>query len=132
MLAMRPQTKSGCSMNRSGPGWRPQMKRPAIMTADVGDPGLVGRGDDLADPEEADRDGHEADPREQADLAERQAWLAGDAGEAHRGEGQAQGDHHHRFQRRLRAEADEGGELEEEDREELGRSEVERDVGELL
>ena len=39
MLAMRPHTKSWCSTNRSGPGCRPQMKRPAMMTAEVGEPG---------------------------------------------------------------------------------------------
>ena len=40
MLAMSPQTKSWCSRNRTGPGWRPQMKSPAMITADVGDPGM--------------------------------------------------------------------------------------------
>ena len=27
-------------MKRTGPGWSPQMKRPAIITADVGEPGI--------------------------------------------------------------------------------------------
>ena len=39
MLAMVPQTKSGRSMNSMGPGVRPQIIRPPIMTADVAEPG---------------------------------------------------------------------------------------------
>jgi hypothetical protein len=39
MLAMRPHTKSLCSVKRSGPGWSPHTKRPAMITAEVGDPG---------------------------------------------------------------------------------------------
>src|SRR5206468_10976728 len=34
------QTKSGFSVNRSGPGWRPQMMSPPSMTAAVGEPGM--------------------------------------------------------------------------------------------
>src|SRR5256886_8664183 len=40
MLAIRPQTKSGCSLKSIGPGCRPQMIRPPNMTAAVGDPGI--------------------------------------------------------------------------------------------
>ena len=38
--AMRPQTKSFCSMNSVGPGLRPQIIRPPIMTAAVAEPGM--------------------------------------------------------------------------------------------
>jgi len=38
--AIRPQTKSFCSMNSVGPGLRPQIMRPPIMTAAVADPGM--------------------------------------------------------------------------------------------
>src|SRR5258706_433070 len=37
--AMRPQTKSGFSMKRSGPGCSPQIMRPPSSTAAVGEPG---------------------------------------------------------------------------------------------
>ena len=37
--AMRPQTNSFCSTNSSGPGCRPQIKRPPSSTAAVGEPG---------------------------------------------------------------------------------------------
>ena len=40
MLAMRPQTKSGFSLNSMGPGWRPQMMSPPSITAAVGLPGM--------------------------------------------------------------------------------------------
>ena len=40
MLAIRPQTKSGCSTNSSGPGCRPQISRPPSSTAAVGEPGM--------------------------------------------------------------------------------------------
>src|SRR5437773_5775873 len=39
MLAMRPQTKSFCSTNSSGPGCRPQISKPPSSTAAVGEPG---------------------------------------------------------------------------------------------
>ena len=39
MLAIRPQTKSGRSMNSIGPGLRPQIIRPPIITAAVAEPG---------------------------------------------------------------------------------------------
>ena len=39
MLAIRPQTKSFCSTNISGPGCRPQISRPPSSTAAVGEPG---------------------------------------------------------------------------------------------
>ena len=39
MLAIRPQTKSFCSTNSSGPGCRPQISRPPSSTAAVGEPG---------------------------------------------------------------------------------------------
>src|SRR5882757_3911586 len=37
--AINPQTKSFCSTNSIGPGFRPQIIRPPIMTAAVADPG---------------------------------------------------------------------------------------------
>ena len=37
---MRPQTKSGCSVNSSGPGRSPQMIMPPSRIAVVGDPGM--------------------------------------------------------------------------------------------
>jgi len=37
--AIRPQTKSFCSTNSSGPGSRPQISRPPSSTAAVGEPG---------------------------------------------------------------------------------------------
>ena len=37
--AIRPQTKSFCSTNSSGPGCRPQISRPPSSTAAVGEPG---------------------------------------------------------------------------------------------
>ena len=37
--AIRPQTKSFCSTNSSGPGCRPQIIRPPSSTAAVGEPG---------------------------------------------------------------------------------------------
>ena len=40
MLAMRPQTKSGFSLNSSGPGCKPQMISPPSITAAVGEPGI--------------------------------------------------------------------------------------------
>ena len=40
MLAMSPQTNSGFSWNKSGPGCSPQMMRPPSITAAVGDPGI--------------------------------------------------------------------------------------------
>jgi hypothetical protein len=40
MLAIRPQTKSFCSTNSSGPGCRPQISRPPSSTAAVGEPGM--------------------------------------------------------------------------------------------
>src|SRR5437870_3373258 len=40
MLAVRPQTKSGFSVKRSGPGWSPQMISPPGITAAVGEPGI--------------------------------------------------------------------------------------------
>ena len=40
MLAIRPQTKSFCSTNSSGPGCRPQISRPPSRTAAVGEPGM--------------------------------------------------------------------------------------------
>src|SRR3989442_117781 len=40
MLAISPQTKSLCSMNSNGPGWRPQINRPPSNTAAVGEPGI--------------------------------------------------------------------------------------------
>src|SRR2546422_1370017 len=40
MLAISPQTKSGFSLNRSGPGWSPQMMSPPSITAAVGEPGI--------------------------------------------------------------------------------------------
>ena len=40
MLAIRPQTKSGCSVNSSGPGCRPQIRSPPSSTAAVGEPGM--------------------------------------------------------------------------------------------
>ena len=40
MLAIRPQTNSGFSVNSNGPGWSPQMIRPPSMTAAVGEPGM--------------------------------------------------------------------------------------------
>jgi hypothetical protein len=40
MLAMRPHTNSGRSLNSIGPGWSPQMMRPPSMTAAVGLPGM--------------------------------------------------------------------------------------------
>ena len=40
MLAIRPHTKSFCSMNSSGPGCRPQIIRPPSSTAAVADPGM--------------------------------------------------------------------------------------------
>ena len=40
MLAIRPQTKSFFSTNSSGPGCRPQISRPPIITAVVGEPGM--------------------------------------------------------------------------------------------
>ena len=39
MQAIRPQTKSFCSTNSSGPGCRPQISRPPSSTAAVGEPG---------------------------------------------------------------------------------------------
>ena len=39
MLAIRPQTKSGRSMNSIGPGCRPQIISPPIITAAVAEPG---------------------------------------------------------------------------------------------
>ena len=39
MQAIRPQTKSFCSVNSSGPGCRPQISRPPSSTAAVGEPG---------------------------------------------------------------------------------------------
>src|SRR5262245_59665807 len=39
MLAIRPQTKSFCSVNSSGPGCRPQINNPPSSTAAVGEPG---------------------------------------------------------------------------------------------
>ena len=39
MLAIRPQTKSGRSMNSMGPGLRPQIISPPIITAAVAEPG---------------------------------------------------------------------------------------------
>ena len=95
---------------------------------DEADALLLGRGEDLAYPEQADRDRHEADPREQADLPEREARLTGDGVEADRGEQQPEADHHHGLRRCLGAEPDERGEREDEHREELGRPEREREV----
>ena len=43
MLAIRPQTKSFCSTNSSGPGCRPQIRRPPSSTAAVGEPGNAER-----------------------------------------------------------------------------------------
>ena len=40
MLAMRPHTKSGFSLNSMGPGCSPQMMSPPSMTAAVGEPGM--------------------------------------------------------------------------------------------
>src|SRR5215831_10780369 len=40
MLAISPQTKSGFSLNNSGPGCNPQMINPPSITAAVGDPGI--------------------------------------------------------------------------------------------
>ena len=40
MEAIRPQTKSGRSMNSIGPGLRPQIIRPPIITAAVAEPGM--------------------------------------------------------------------------------------------
>ena len=40
MLAIRPQTKSGRSMKSIGPGLRPQIIRPPIITAAVAEPGM--------------------------------------------------------------------------------------------
>src|SRR5690606_28327021 len=40
MLAIKPQTKSFCSTNKSGPGCRPQIIRPPSSTAAVADPGM--------------------------------------------------------------------------------------------
>ena len=40
MLAISPQTKSGFSLNSSGPGCSPQMISPPSMTAAVGEPGI--------------------------------------------------------------------------------------------
>ena len=40
MLAISPQTKSFCSTKSSGPGCRPQIKRPPSSTAAVGEPGM--------------------------------------------------------------------------------------------
>src|ERR671935_2625929 len=40
MLAIRPHTKSGFSLNSMGPGCKPQMMSPPSMTAAVGDPGM--------------------------------------------------------------------------------------------
>ena len=40
MLAIRPQTKSGFSLKRRGPGWSPQMISPPSITAAVGEPGI--------------------------------------------------------------------------------------------
>ena len=39
MLAIRPQTKSLCSMKSIGPGCRPQISSPPSSTAAVGEPG---------------------------------------------------------------------------------------------
>src|ERR1043166_9353972 len=39
MLAIRPQTKSGFSTKSSGPGCRPQIISPPMITAAVGEPG---------------------------------------------------------------------------------------------
>src|SRR2546425_5581333 len=41
MLAMSPQTKSGFSVKRSGPGWRPQMMSPPSMTELDNDTGRI-------------------------------------------------------------------------------------------
>ena len=38
--AIRPQTKSFCSMKSIGPGCRPQISRPPSSTAAVGEPGM--------------------------------------------------------------------------------------------
>ena len=47
MLAIRPQTKSARSMNSMGPGFKPQIIKPPIITAAVADPGtpkaIIGR-----------------------------------------------------------------------------------------
>src|SRR6202048_4909795 len=40
MDAIRPQTNSFCSMKSIGPGLRPQIMRPPIMTAAVAEPGI--------------------------------------------------------------------------------------------
>ena len=40
MLAISPHTKSGFSVNSSGPGCSPQIMRPPSMTAAVGEPGM--------------------------------------------------------------------------------------------
>ncbi len=40
MLAIKPQTKSGWSMNSMGPGSRPQISNPPSSTAAVGEPGM--------------------------------------------------------------------------------------------
>ena len=39
-MAIRPQTKSGRSTNSIGPGFRPQIIRPPIITAAVAEPGM--------------------------------------------------------------------------------------------
>ena len=40
MLAIRPHTKSGFSLNSIGPGCSPQMMSPPSITAAVGEPGM--------------------------------------------------------------------------------------------
>src|SRR5437667_134923 len=115
MLAMSPQTKSGFSVKRSGPGWSPQMMRPPSMTAAVEEP------DDRHD---------EVEPFHEVDEAERHPELTGDDVEAHGGEDEPEDDGHQRLQRIAAAEPDEAREGQELDREELRRAEAQGDLRE--
>ena len=96
---------------------------------DVSDALLLGRSEDFADPEEADRDWHEADAREQRDLSEVEALLAGDRIEADRREEQTESEHRDALHRRLRAETNERRERQDEHGEELRRPKLQRAFG---
>ena len=77
---------------------------------DVADALLLRGREDLADPEQPDRHRDEADSREQRDLTEVQALLAGDRVEPDRREQQPEREHREALHRRLGAQSDEGRE----------------------
>jgi hypothetical protein len=104
------------------------------LRVDLG--GLAGEGQaflhrqqDLADAEQADHGDQEVEAAHQVGDAEGQAQLAGDGVHADGGQREADGHGRQDLERRALAHADEAAEGEQVDGEELGRAELQRELG---